>query len=270
MYRKFAAILVGALSLGFVQTAFAADMPVKAKAAPIVLAPTYNWTGGYVGLFAGGAWGGSATDPDPTSTAAPFIGCYNCAPGNSYRLGSGFTGGLTLGYNWQGVASPLVIGIEGEFGYLRTTASQAYSSVAFPSAAEMTATTTVGNWYATLTPRIGYAWDKLLVYVKGGVAVANEKVSFSDTTASIANPGLINGSANTTTWGAALGGGLEYAFAPKWSVKAEYLYLGVNKTITACGLNTGVGSAGVGATFCSAMSVPAVHTAKIGVNYHFN
>jgi outer membrane immunogenic protein len=164
----------------------------------------------------------------------------------------------------------LVIGIEGEFGYLHAQGSQAYFAAGFPSAAEMTATTKVGDWYGTITPRIGYAWDKLLVYVKGGLAVANEKVSFSDTTASIANPGLISASASTTAWGAALGGGLGYAFAPNWSVKAEYLYLGVNKTITACGLNTGVGSAGVGATFCSSMSVPAVHTAKIGVNYLFH
>jgi len=268
MSRKFTAFLAGALSLGFAQYTFAADMPVKAK--PMVVATTFNWTGAYVGGFAGGAWGGSASDPDPTSTAAPFVGCYNCAVLNTYRLGGGFTGGLTAGYNWQGVASPLVLGIEGEFGYLRANGSQAYTAVGFPSASEMTATTTVGNWYGTLTPRIGYAWDRLLVYVKGGLAVSREQVSFVDSTASAANPGLINGSASKTVWGGAFGGGLEYAFAPNWSVKAEYLYLGLNATVTACGLNTGVGSAGFGATFCSAMSVPAVHTAKIGFNYRFN
>ena len=56
---------------------------------------------------------------------------------------------MTLGYNWQGVASPLVLGIEGEFGYLRADRIAAYTAV-FPQFSELTATTTVGNWYGTI------------------------------------------------------------------------------------------------------------------------
>ena len=266
--RRLVLALLGATAMAV--SANAADMPVKA---PIVKAPVavpYNWTGAYVGLFAGGAFAGNASSPDPTSSSAPFIGCYSCASVNTYRVGSGFTGGLTLGYNWQSAASPLVLGVEGEFGYLHARGSNPYSNPAFPSASEMVATTTEGDWFGTATLRFGYAWNNFLAYGKVGVAAVREQVSAIDATASVINPGLLNASASSTTWGLAVGGGLEWAWSKQWSLKAEYLYLGVNKTINACGVDTAAASAGFGATFCSAMSVPAVHTAKVGLNYHFD
>jgi outer membrane immunogenic protein len=179
--------------------------------------------------------------------------------------------GGRIGYNYQWGGN-WVSGIEMEGGYLhlRGSASFAVTAGANVGAGEMIATSEQGDWCVAITGRLGYAWNNALLYFKGGGAVIDQKVSVVDTTVSGPNPGLLNATGSKTKWGAALGGGAEWAFAPNWSVKAEYLYLGVNSTIVACGLNTGAGSAGFGATFCSNVSVPAIHTAKVGVNYLFH
>src|SRR5262249_53649243 len=84
--------------------------------------------------------------------------------------------------------------------------------------------------------------------------------------------GVLNASRTVTAFGPAIGGGLEWApmaSLPNLTVTADYLYLGTTQQVHACGVDTGAGSLGFGATYCTATSVPSVHLVNIGLNWHF-
>jgi outer membrane immunogenic protein len=76
--------------------------------------------------------------------------------------------------------------------------------------------TTQENWLDTLRGRIGFAWDRTLIYATGGAAFAGAEVTVC------ALAGCLSESNSVTGWTA--GGGVEYAFLSDWSVKIEYLY----------------------------------------------
>lgn len=83
----------------------------------------YNWTGFYIGGFVGGAGADrNASASEPLSAAGPYNGP-NCLD-TSYGLGSSFIGGGTVGYNWQKHGNNLVLGIEGEAGYIHLSGSR--------------------------------------------------------------------------------------------------------------------------------------------------
>jgi outer membrane immunogenic protein len=86
--------------------------------------------------------------------------------------------------------------------------------------------------FGLFTGQIGYAWDRTLLYVKGGAAVTDNKYTSITT-------GALGGidTANETRWGAAVGAGIEYAFAPSWSVGFEYdhLFMGNNDVVSNAG-----------------------------------
>jgi opacity protein-like surface antigen len=71
-----------------------------------------------------------------------------------------------------------------------------------------------------LTGQVGYAWNNVLFYVKGGAAVTGDKYEAFDGVA-----GGLLASANETRWGGTVGAGLEFGFAPNWSVGVEYDHL---------------------------------------------
>ena len=78
-----------------------------------------NWSGVYVGGFLGGAAGTSVTVTEPlrldnnTYWHRPFHDSFG------YNTSASFIGGATLGYNWQFAHTPYLVGLEGEYGYLR-------------------------------------------------------------------------------------------------------------------------------------------------------
>ncbi|QPF85534.1 porin family protein [Bradyrhizobium genosp. L] len=257
-------------------SAVAADMPVKAytKAPPPIVA--YNWTGCYVGGYAGGAVQSRAVQAqDPSSTGGTFpAGTFYNSPfanaGNGgafgYDMQGSAIGGGTLGCNWQGPSSPFVLGLEAEGGYmrLRGSAIDPYS-VGFGS--DTVATTKVGDWYAVLAGRAGYAWDRTLLYVKGGVGFADVKSSVIDAcTTAPCGGGTLNATSSDTRAFWVVGGGIEYAFAANWTVKGEYLYLGLDNNYSVCGAG---GASAAGSAFCGNHNVEGIHTGKIGINYKF-
>jgi outer membrane immunogenic protein len=72
--------------------------------------------------------------------------------------------------------------------------------------------------FGLFTGQIGYAWNNVLLYAKGGAAVTDTKYDIVSTAS-----GALGASAGSNTrWGAVIGGGLEYGFAPNWSVGFEY------------------------------------------------
>ena len=93
-----------------------------------------------------------------------------------------------------------VIGLEGDGDY-NSTNNNGFKS----------------DWLATVRGRAGWAWDRVLFYGTGGAAFAPASVGAGSFFA-----GSLGGSATMTGWTA--GGGVEYAFTPNWTAKAEYLY----------------------------------------------
>jgi outer membrane immunogenic protein len=223
-------------------SAFAADLPRRtepAPVAPIYAPPIFTWTGAYVGLNAG------ATINDSRYSFAPFF--------NSYaQSGVGFTGGGQIGYNWQ--TGPLVIGAETDINFRSGTSG---------SGNGWASSNNSSGYFGTLRGRIGYAWDRVLIYGAGGLAYGN--ANFPTTVVGIdafGVPRAFYGSNNAgTRLGWTAGAGVEWAFAPNWSVKAEYLYVDLGRS---------------NVSYTGALLVPVVasaqnrdHVVRMGVNYHF-
>jgi outer membrane immunogenic protein len=232
--RRLALALVASAAL--TQLASAADLPAKAYTKAPVMVAAYSWTGWYVGLNAGGAWGRSNTD---SPLGLPCTICYipsvvvDINAQSSQRVNSsGFTGGLQLGYNVQ--ANNIVFGVEADINAfsLRGTTTTSAAFTGFPVPAGGTPPTYTNdirtNWLFTARGRLGFlVSNNLLLYGTGGVAATNLK--YTHTYVEGVFPGSSLGSetstASGTKWGGVIGAGLEYALGNQWSVKAEYLYL---------------------------------------------
>lgn len=246
-------LLATAAILAFAGAASAADLRVPYKAAPVV-APMFNWTGCYIGGFIGGAWSAENVQAyDVLNYGGAVVGPH----GWSYDLDSSFIGGGTLGCNWQPVGSPFVIGLEGELGFLNMegTAYDPFQAAPFT----IYSTVKIGDWYGMITGRLGYAFDRALVYVKGGVAFVDVEAAVYDP---IPGNGLIaTGSTSEATW--TIGAGLEYAFDWNWSLKAEYMFIALDDN-NVSGLDPLFGG-----TWNWNHELEGIHTAKIGLNYRF-
>jgi outer membrane immunogenic protein len=283
------------VALAAIGSAAAADLPLRMplKAAPI--AQAFSWTGCYVGGYAGGAWSGSDgavfTDQGQNGLGAAgstagfqsYSGgatASRIVPPHSWNddLGTSVIGGGTLGCNWQPVSSSFVLGVEGEAGYLRLR-GQAFDPATVRGTGQTTldvlGSARVGDWYGIVAGRVGYAWDRTLVYVKGGVAFVPTRASVIDTCQNVAagcGNWLISTSGKDTavTW--TIGGGIEWAFASNWSVKGEYMFIGLDDRSgfqTCGGVTTPSGAILPGGPFCFNNALGGIHTAKLGLNYRF-
>jgi outer membrane immunogenic protein len=261
-----AAILAG--------SAMAADMPVKYKAPPP--APVFSWTGFYVGVNAGYAWG----DSDFTSVfscpdaACAFINPANLAFVSALGTGSarsdGFTGGVQIGANWQ--SGSVVLGVEADFNAFRLDASRAASGL-LPAGAGQTATVTTSietDWLFTLRGRLGFTvTPTFLVYATGGLAVTDLQLSNSYVDNGVGAPAIVAGtsSSSETKAGWTVGGGFEWATSFNWTVKAEYLYLDFGSISTTASVAPVIG--GVTPNTLATSADLTAHVARLGINYKF-
>ena len=181
-------------------SAGAADLPLPAPVptAPVAYAPAaiFNWTGFYIGGHAGAGFANS-------SWSDPLTGA-----GNSFSS-TGFLGGGQAGVNYQ--IDRFVLGVEGDWSWTGLNGSGNNSAG--------NAISTNARWTSTVTGRVGAAFDRFLVYGKGGVAFAQDQSGFTDTFGNSASNSLMR-----TGWTA--GAGLEYGITKNWSAKLEYDYLG--------------------------------------------
>src|SRR5450830_1568815 len=149
--RKIIISVLAATTLG-VGAAAAADISRRAPAAPMYApAPVFSWNGFYIGANAG--WGWANTD-------VTNIGGFNVVGSSNMN---GFVGGGQIGYNWQG-ASPLVLGIEADFQ--GTGQSRSDSALGITVDEKL-------PWFGTVRGRIGYAFDRTMIYATGGLTYAN-------------------------------------------------------------------------------------------------
>ena len=184
-----------------VDAAAAADLP--AAPAPLAVAPVasapmaiFSWTGFYIGGHVGGGF-------DRSSWSDPFGGANNVFTG-----GPGLVGGGQAGANLQ--RGRLVLGVEGDFSHAALNGSGTDT--------RGNSIDTSTNWTSTATGRIGAAFDRLLVYGKGGVAFARDQNGFTDVAGNGARSALVR-----SGWTAGIG--LEYGINANWSAKVEYDYL---------------------------------------------
>jgi outer membrane immunogenic protein len=193
--------------------AVAADMAVKAPPPP---APVpFSWSGCYAGVNAGAAF----TSLDQ-NIAIPGIFTID----NSGHQTS-FIGGGQLGCNWQ--ADPRwVLGIEGDIDYLhasRTNNFAVHSSL-FSGEEFVGSQQTTVHWLGTARASLGYAWDRMLYYVTGGLAFGDVNSSATVVLTSLTPHHIFAGSDSATRVGWTAGGGVKYAITDRISGKLEYLY----------------------------------------------
>jgi outer membrane immunogenic protein len=282
MIRKFLLASCAALAIAGSGSAGAADLSVyRARRA---IAPVSTWTGCYVGGYAGGAWadrdGARFTDLGNANfgSFSGGVAAARLVPSHSTNedLGGSFIGGGTLGCNWQPFHSPFVLGVEGEFGYLRLN-GQGFDPATIrgtQTALDVLGSAKIGDWYGMATGRLGYAWGQVLFYVKGGAAFVPTQASVIDSCLSAAagcgNWVIATTTGRTVVTTGTVGGGLEWAFARNWSVKAEYMFIGLHDTTTSCGVATVASGAVVpGGPFCFNHRFDGINTAKVGLNYRF-
>jgi outer membrane immunogenic protein len=206
-----AGALLPASLFGAPIAAHAADIapaPVY-KAPPPPPPPVFSWTGFYIGANLGAGWGqGSVTD---SLFGLSF---------SNHNNNAVFIGGGQIGGNYQ--INNFVFGIEGDFDWAANNGSSGGGTVIAGDTFQVTAN---NRWISTVAGRIGIAFDRWLVYAKGGGGwVGNNGFTVTNTTTGAA----VGVSGNNTNSGWLAGGGVEWAFANNWSVRAEYDFLGLN------------------------------------------
>ena len=160
----------------------AADLPPHHRAYTVAQPyGQYSWIGPYIGANLGYQFG------DATSTGLDP---------------HGVTGGIQGGYNWQ--TGPWVFGVEADIQ--GSGADDTFAAFKFSN-----------PWFGTLRGRIGYAFNNILLYGAGGLAIGGGDME------------LLGVSETNTHVGWALGLGLEVGITPNWSAKAEYLYVDLDK-----------------------------------------
>jgi outer membrane immunogenic protein len=240
-------LFAGAVALAAATPAFAADLyrpvapPPQAPAAYMPPAPpVYNWGGIYIGI--NGGYGFGDTDWEP---AAPGV-----ATGD-FSIDGPLVGG-TIGANFQ--SGQFVFGVEGDWDWADLSGSTTNTTTCFGTSCTFQ---TSDDWLATLRGRVGYAFDRVLLYGTAGGAGGDIKSTLTPA-------GGTAISSTSTEYGWTAGAGVEFAITDNITAKAEYLFVDLSN-----------GSFGCSAAACSGTTtaVPVTFDASLiraGLNYKFN
>jgi outer membrane immunogenic protein len=192
-------LLLGTVATLMAGSAYAADLPARMPVkAPIIAPVVYSWTGCYIGGNVGGLWARKRW----TASALTVEESQDV---------DGWLGGGQVGCNYQ--TGPWVFGIQGDYDWADARRSTS-DPVFFPRFSENTRIKSLGS----VTGRVGYAWDRFLGYVKGGVAWERDNYDIDFIT------GGVFASASETRTGWTVGVGGEYMFTEWLTGFAEYDY----------------------------------------------
>ena len=240
MTRLTKLLLLAGVAMTMPSLASAADLPARMPAAvPAYVAPaTFSWTGFYVGANLGWGWSsGTGTFDGLGPVGVPVSGS-----------GDGFLGGGQIGYNWQ--TGPLVFGLEADF---QGSAGSGDLNGGPVGGVSITGGTLKTPWFGTIRGRIGYAWDRWMLYATGGGVYGH--LDYSGTTVGGTIPGAFSSSTDFWTW--TVGGGVEASLWDRWSAKVEYLYIGTPDSFPVPPGTTG------------ASGSINTNIVRVGLNYHF-
>jgi outer membrane immunogenic protein len=288
--RRLLCVSAALFALG-VGTATAAELPIGVPGTPVYHGPVllpFTWAGPYFGLNIGGQITNDSISTMSNLPSNAFIipGGFGSLsgltspgfffPGEAQSLdaaspgtlsSSGAIGGMQAGYNWQ--FDNAVVGLEVDFNGATATGNRAVIGIAnTPTGTALTQTVKQPMFITTVRPRVGWAFDHLLVYATGGYAFATYQVIDSYNIIP-GTPGIQSDvTAKLSGWTA--GAGVEYAFYKGMSLKLEYLYLGMG-TFTSTILMppvTGLGN------FVNPGSIAVRHSLsdniiRLGLNFHF-
>jgi outer membrane immunogenic protein len=242
-------------ALLFAGPAVAADIPVKApvKAPPPPLVPIFTWTGFYVGANVGGVTERASGTSDflDTASAPPFSANPQLNSFSNTRV----IGGAQGGYNWQ--FSPWgVVGLEADWdftntGYTFCRQTDITSAACFDNGNGFETIQSQTKWFITTRARFGFLpTPTLLIYGTGGAA-------WGDVETNLTQNCLVAGCGATSTAislsslrtddiksGWAAGAGVEWMFAPHWTLRGEWLHIDlgtINNSLSTFG-NSGAGS----------------------------
>ena len=257
--------------------ALAADM--RPPPPPVAL---FTWSGAYVGVNLGSGWRQPVDFVTTMPSCTDFTTCFIVDPdtglasalgtGRSTRA-SGATGGFQAGYNYQFGAA--VAGVELDWEYFKRTSSLGPSAgltsdITGPGRPFFQAPLLVSNevastWLATIRGRLGFAWDRLLVYATGGVAFTDVRYTQTVSASAFITGATVVNVVTETKSGVTVGGGAEYALWNNLTLRAEYLYAQF----------TGVSGASVLQFQNSSNQVAGStgnlhdHIVRVGLNYKF-
>ncbi len=225
--------------------AYATNLPVKA---PVYPAPAaYSWTGCYLGAHVGGGWGEQQVEQ-------------LLAPPAVLTRPAGLVAGGQIGCDYQ--INAWVLGIEGQLSW----ANLKGKSHRVPGPGTQFISTGEIDGLATVTGRVGYAFERVLPYVKAGFAWGDSKYVLDANDGGLAIPALFSGDRGVVGW--TVGGGVEVAFLPNLSWKIEYNYIDLRTNAFDIVCSSG--------TLCGPVGIPIpkdvkqqVQTVLVGVNYRF-
>ena len=234
--------------------ASAADLPRRAPPPVFTPVPVFTWTGFYFGFNAGyGFDAGSnsnngfvqtGANPLVLTPAGALAPVAVAAPGTvvsfNRNQNEGFTGGGQIGYNYQFTpGSGVVIGIEADAQYLDFGSNRTRFTSTGPLAANFVPTNgllSTLDFFGTVRGRLGYAFDRTLVYATGGFAYAT-----GDQGARLAFQNFA-GRRDDFVTGYTVGGGVEFALptdsflnffkSSAVTVKVEGLYVNLDQSRT--------------------------------------
>jgi outer membrane immunogenic protein len=241
-------ILLAAAVLMCASGAYAADMPLKA---PAPAAPPPTWTGWYIGINGGGAWGHdnpTVVDVGPDGFFA--VANQSAVTGNgsqSIKMSGGLAGGQ-VGFLYQ--AGPTILGLEAGYDWTGLRGSRTVGPTVYPVTPGSSFTwnsTGKQDGLFTVLGRIGVNAGTWYPYLTGGVAVAH--LTHTATYIDTFYPSVSTNSFSKELGGPVIGGGVEFRVAEHWMLRGEYLYMQFNNIggngIIACNA-PGVGNCAAG------------------------
>jgi outer membrane immunogenic protein len=216
--------------------------------ASAVVDPSYRWTGFYLGIEGGGDW--ARSQHYYNDTAAPAL--IGLAQTGGIKANGGLAGG-TFGYNYQ-LGNNIVIGFEDDISWTNSKGTAGYIA---PFGPLTNTAETSQSWLYTTRGRLGYAWNRWMVFGTGGAAFTDEGVQ-------LCNVAFGCGSQSHVVAGWTAGGGVEYAFADSWSAKLEYLHNDFGSQYFSRTLDSG------GGAFHARDVTLTNDIVRAGVNYKFD
>lgn len=196
----------------------AADI-IRNEPAPVVVAPMFSWTGAFAGVQIGGKWSDTNLNiREKGDVADPFKKGFAPDP-------SGFMGGIYAGYNYQ-FTNNIVLGVDTDFAWADMSKGSSADYLVEDSKGVASAVSLKGKlkekWSGATRVRVGYAMDRWMPYLAGGVAYAkvNSSAKFND----VYGDEIYGLGSNKTLTGYTVGGGVEYALTDNVILRGEYRY----------------------------------------------